>query len=436
MADLKISQLPAATTPVVGTEVLPIVQSGTTSQVSINSATGITRPFTANGVVYASSTSALATGSALVFDGTNLGLGVTPSVGYGKSISSNGSTSAYWSIGGKDLATNNGNSYYGFNAVNTGAFTWSYQTSQAATLYQQNGASSASHQWYVAPSGTAGNAITFTQAMTLDASGNLGIGATSIADANLQITKTGFAIGITNTLMNASFANAANTTGITFGYRTDETTAVIAPKTATGNLAFYNYNGGWSETARFTNTGNLLVGTASSVYGTPRFQAVNASSTTAIFQCGTNGANNIISWMNTASGTRYHMAFGDGTTYVERGYISTNGTVTVYSTTSDYRLKENIQPMIGALEKVIQLKPCTYTWKEAGSEGQGFIAHELQAVVPDAVIGDKDAVNKDGSIRPQAIDTGFLVATLTAAIQEQQVLIESLTTRLAALEKV
>jgi hypothetical protein len=71
MADVKISQLPAATTPVVGTEVLPIVQSGTTAQVSINAATGITRPFTANGVMYASSTSALATGSALTFDGTN-----------------------------------------------------------------------------------------------------------------------------------------------------------------------------------------------------------------------------------------------------------------------------------------------------------------------------------------------------------------------------
>jgi len=71
MADVKISQLPAATTPVAGTEVLPIVQSGTTSQVSINAATGITRPFTSGGVMYASSTSALATGSALTFDGTN-----------------------------------------------------------------------------------------------------------------------------------------------------------------------------------------------------------------------------------------------------------------------------------------------------------------------------------------------------------------------------
>jgi hypothetical protein len=70
MADAKISALPSATTPV-GTEVLPLVQSGVTTKITINAATGITRPFTANGVVYASSTTAQATGSALTFDGTN-----------------------------------------------------------------------------------------------------------------------------------------------------------------------------------------------------------------------------------------------------------------------------------------------------------------------------------------------------------------------------
>jgi hypothetical protein len=67
---------------------------------------------------------------------------------------------------------------------------------------------------------------------------------------------------------------------------------------------------------------------------------------------------------------------------------------------------------------VAALNPCTYKWKADGCEGQGFIAHELQDVCPDAVTGEKDAVNEDGSIKAQAIDTSFLVATLTAAIQE------------------
>ena len=123
-------------------------------------------------------------------------------------------------------------------------------------------------------------------------------------------------------------------------------------------------------------------------------------------------------WNAATSGTRYYFDFFVGTTPTNTGAISTTGTTTTYGTTSDYRLKENIAPMTGALTTVAALKPCTYTWKVDGSAGQGFIAHELQAVVPDAVTGDKDAVDEDGNPKYQGIDTSFLVATLTAAIQE------------------
>jgi len=131
------------------------------------------------------------------------------------------------------------------------------------------------------------------------------------------------------------------------------------------------------------------------------------------------------------------------------GKIQTSGSATSFLTSSDYRLKEDIAPMTGALAKVALLKPVTYKWKVDGTAGQGFIAHELQEVVPDCVGGEKDAVttyiNEDGNeaTRPayQGIDTSFLVATLTAAIQEQQALItqqaaaiEALTTRITALE--
>jgi len=105
-----------------------------------------------------------------------------------------------------------------------------------------------------------------------------------------------------------------------------------------------------------------------------------------------------------------------------------------YNTTSDYRLKNTIAPMTGALAKVAKLKPVTYKWKEGGVDGQGFIAHELQEVVPDAVSGEKDAVDAEGKPKYQGVDTSFVVATLTAAIQEQQVIIESLKTRITALE--
>jgi len=93
------------------------------------------------------------------------------------------------------------------------------------------------------------------------------------------------------------------------------------------------------------------------------------------------------------------------------------------------------------LAKVALLKPCTYKWNADGSDGEGFIAHELAEVVPQCVTGSKDGVDAEGSPKYQGMDTSFLVATLTAAIQEQQALItaqqaalESLTTRLTALE--
>ena len=105
-----------------------------------------------------------------------------------------------------------------------------------------------------------------------------------------------------------------------------------------------------------------------------------------------------------------------------------------YLTTSDYRTKNSIAPMTGALAKVSLLKPCTFKWNADNSDSQGFIAHELQAVVKECVVGEKDALNADGSIKAQGIDTSFLVATLTAAIQELKALVDAQAVRITALE--
>ena len=123
------------------------------------------------------------------------------------------------------------------------------------------------------------------------------------------------------------------------------------------------------------------------------------------------------------------------------GAIGVNASTTSYNTSSDYRLKENIVPMTGALATVSQLKPVTYKWKSTGEESQGFIAHELQEVVPDCVTGTKDELDAEGNPNYQGIDTSFLVATLTAALQETKALIDTqaetinaLTARIVALE--
>ena len=120
---------------------------------------------------------------------------------------------------------------------------------------------------------------------------------------------------------------------------------------------------------------------------------------------------------------------------VGSGSISVSGSTTAYNTSSDYRLKENIAPMTNALNKLSQLKPVTYVWKQTQASGQGFIAHELQQVVPECVYGDKDAIDAEGKPVYQGIDTSFLAAILTASIQELQNIVAAQEKRIAMLEQ-
>jgi hypothetical protein len=176
-----------------------------------------------------------------------------------------------------------------------------------------------------------------------------------------------------------------------------------------------------TERARIDSSGRLLVGTTSATLG-----GVDANC--ALFF----GTNNYAVMIRVPSGTNQAIRFFNVSTAV--GSIDCSSSATAYNTSSDYRLKNTIAPMTGALAKVALLKPCTYKWNVNGSVGEGFIAHELAEVCPQAVTGEKDAVKEDGSPEYQGIDTSFLVATLTAAIQEQQALITALTDRIAALE--
>ncbi len=250
--------------------------------------------------------------------------------------------------------------------------------------------------------------------VTSDASGNVGIGTSSpVSRLNVSVTDGG-SVTISNT-------NDTHTGALNFGDTSSNTSGRISYDHSSNALRF-DSNG--SERARIDSSGNLLVGTTTS----PTTGGVGAG---FIRNASVSGSYTLAFRTNVS--TDYEpLYFYNGNGFV--GYIRTNGSSTSYVTSSDYRLKEDVQPMTGALAKVASLKPCIYKWKADGSSGQGFIAHELAEVVPDAVTGEKDAVNEDGSIKPQGIDTSFLVATLTAAIQEQQALIESLTARIAALE--
>ena len=204
---------------------------------------------------------------------------------------------------------------------------------------------------------------------------------------------------------------SAGTTSTTAYVVTPDTTGEFVVKTGASNVTALTVNASQNVgigTTTVSNSGKVNVFGASGTTGVNiQMEGVGVVQTPARFMY---GANNV-------------------------GSITCNSTATGYNTSSDYRLKEAIAPMTGALAKVALLKPCTYKWKVNGSDGQGFIAHELQEVCPNAVTGEKDAVDAEGKPQYQGIDTSFLVATLTAAIQEQQAMIEELKAKVAALEQ-
>jgi hypothetical protein len=116
-------------------------------------------------------------------------------------------------------------------------------------------------------------------------------------------------------------------------------------------------------------------------------------------------------------------------TFPGTGYaaVSTNGTTVTYGTSSDYRLKTNVTPLTGSTAKVKALKPCSYNWvSEPTLQGEGFLAHELASIVPQAVVGEKDALLPDGSMKAQQVDLSYVVPLLTAALQEALARIEAL----------
>ena len=142
-------------------------------------------------------------------------------------------------------------------------------------------------------------------------------------------------------------------------------------------------------------------------------------------------------WLNSrpssATGTQNVLVNYHNGTYI--GGINTSTTATSFPTSSDYRLKENVVDLIGATDRVKQLAPKRFNFiAEPNEICDGFLAHEVSSVVPQAVFGEKDAVNADGNPEYQGIDQSKLVPLLTAALQEALTKIDDLEARIAALE--
>ena len=258
------------TTATIGTLTL------TNALTTANGGTGLTS-FTANGVVYASSTSALATGSALVFDGTNLGLGVTPSAWGGpfKAIQSgNGNSAIGFQTNANVMRLFVNNFYNGTNYVYTG--------SAAASQYTCN--SDGSFNWQIAASGTAGNAISFTQAMTLDASGKLVLGGTS-TDGIITLGSTSYGTG--------SIYQSTKNNGGTFYYGIESSVAasIVNGSSAYASLLFTqgatSLQFGTNNNIRATidSSGNLGLGVTPSAWFST-YKALQIGAVTSLFNDG------------------------------------------------------------------------------------------------------------------------------------------------------
>jgi hypothetical protein len=269
----------------------------------------------------------------------------------------------------------------------------------------------------------AADTIAFTEggaeAMRITSDGSLGIGTTSPNyPLNVQGSGDTF-VGITG--------GTSNVAALLLGDADNKSLGRVSYDNSDNSLQFWADG---SERARIASDGAFLVGCTATPSG-----SIGGSG----FITGTNSRRPLhLATTVTAGNTLAVFTNPNG----QVGFISVDGSSTLFQTSSDYRLKHDIQPMTGALAKVQQLKPVTYKWNADDSNGEGFIAHELAEVVPQCVSGEKDEVetytDEEGNeqIRPvyQGVDTSFLVATLTAAIQELKAELDQAKTRIAALE--
>jgi hypothetical protein len=327
--------------------------------------------------------------------GGNLGLGVTPSAwGSGTKAFQVGSYGSVNTIGGIDVGIAN-------NAYNDGT-NWKYIASQEAAYLKVN---RNTFLWNIAAAGTAGNTISFTQAMTLAADGNLGIGTTSPnntlhlkseTDANIKFEDT---TSGTAGFVGPSANNQSDTTATRLGIRGEAGVA---------------FSVGSATKMALDSSGNLLV---------------NSGQTNLVggLSVGTSSLQGSVIYFGSSV-----IAAGAGTYPLK--WNSSTGVVT-YDTSSRL-VKENIEDSPYGLSEVLQLKSRKYHRTDDKRNEIGLVADEVQAVMPEFVpLVAKSIFTKDESdteLIAGGVNYDKLTSVLIKAIQEQQAMIESLRQRLSA----
>jgi hypothetical protein len=276
-------------------------------------------------------------------------------------------------------------------------------------------------------------------AVTIDASGNVGVGTAS-PSAKLELDR-----GTSDGEYFRASSNNRRHLVVSNGVGDNSNADALHNFNASGADGVLSFSTASTEAMRIDSSGSVFVGCTSAPNGSVVGSAFIKTSFDyeLLISCSVTSSQKIVKFYNPNG---------------EVGSISTNGSATAYNTSSDYRLKEDWQPMSGASERVQALKPVNFAWKLDGSRVDGFLAHELQEVVPEAATGTKDAMqDEEYEVSPavlddegnvvteaemgtrsvpdmQGIDQAKIVPLLTAALQEALTKIDDLETRLAAVE--
>jgi hypothetical protein len=381
------------------------VQVGTSTTATDNFT--IFQPATPDGTLrIGNGNTGVTTGLVTLNSSGNLGLGVTPSA-WGtnyRALESAGNSAfaiAAANVNGINLSSN---AY----ATNAG---WFYKTTGSAAAYYNISANT--HQWFIAPSGTADNAITFTQAMTLNASGNLGVGTSSptyrlhVANGYVGILRgTGYgasaSIGID---LGASNSDSVNNSA-TYAWGQE----VIGNESGQ-SLIFkaYRRNDTTVERARITSAGQFLFRTTAAPTGAWNTNSlVNFQSGLQLTHTGNANIWRQISWSGDPADAA--LFFPGGSSIGTTANVALLSAAGAWTNASDGRQKTNVQELDYGLETVMQVKPRRYNRIDVAGNYIGFVAQELKTIIPEVVLGSDET--------SYGVSYGELVAVAFKAIQE------------------
>ena len=394
---------------------------------------------TANGVAFANGSKVLTTGGALWFDGTNFGVGTggntlnQQSVVYKVGANAvyqqiaNGST-GLGATNGIRLGVSNGGtgelysptaliSYIdnteqmrltstglgiGTSSPDSGGL---HINSGLGYLTLERSGTGFDGKFRLVAGGLTGGGFRIqdgtTDRFTIDSSGNLGIGTSSSYRLDV-LTEGNNGIRVNAGTGGADQLYFGNTGGVpAVGTLSSDPITLVTAGT---------------ERARLDTSGNLIVGSTSANPG--NVGAALYSNGFGYVTSDISGTNELFIFNNLSTSGTAQVDFRTAGT--AKGDISWNNTSTTYNTTSDYRLKDNIQDVTGSGTFIDALQPRTWSWKVDGSAGAGFIAHELQSVSPSSVRGEKDAVDIDGNPDYQSVEYGSseVIAMLVAEVKD------------------